>query len=139
MSLFGRQIYHLNKKAVLTDGSERKRRMKRRHKPALIVCLLIFIVAVVGLATHIIRKYTPTRAQMDLNTYYGEVADGEAAIILGTEILETRGTTYDGEGYLPIEVVNNRRFYMPLRQSLQPPLHPRREDRRYGLRTEKFI
>lgn len=114
MSLFGRQIYHLNKKAVLTDGSERKRRMKRRHKPALIVCLLIFIVAVVGLAIHIIRKYTPTRAQMDLNTYYGEVADGEAAIILGTEILETRGTTYDGEGYLPIEVVNNRlnkRYY----------------------------
>lgn len=88
--------------------------MKRRYKPALIVCLLIFIVAAAGLATHIIRKYTPTRAQMDLNEYYGNVAEGEAAIILGTEILESRGVIYEEEGYLPIEVVNNRlnkRYY----------------------------
>ncbi len=56
------------------------------------MCLLIFIVAVVGLATHIIRKIYPySGGRMDLNTYYGEVADGEAAIILGTEYPGNQG------------------------------------------------
>ncbi|MDO4308151.1 MAG: glycosyl hydrolase family 18 protein [Eubacteriales bacterium] len=88
--------------------------MKKKYMPVLIVCLLIFIVGAVGLGVHVVLKYTPTKNRMDLNEYYGQVAEGEAALILGTEKLEQRGIMSDGEPYLPLEVVNsylNQRYY----------------------------
>ncbi|HIZ22384.1 MAG TPA: SH3 domain-containing protein [Candidatus Blautia faecigallinarum] len=87
--------------------------MKRKHKPVLFVCLLIFVVVAAGLGTFLIRKYMPSKEQMDLYEYYGVTGD-EAAIILGTDILDSRGILWEGEGYLPIEVVSNRlnkRYY----------------------------
>ena len=55
--------------------------------PALVVCILVLVVAILGVASHFILKYIPTKEQMNLNEYYGQPADGEAALILGTEIL----------------------------------------------------
>lgn len=88
--------------------------MKKQYMPALIVCLLIFVVGVIGLGVHVIMKYTPTKERMDLNEYYGQVAEGEAALVLGTERLEQRGVMGENEPYLPLEVVNtylNQRYY----------------------------
>lgn len=88
--------------------------MKKKYMPVMIVCILIFLVAVVGIGSHLIMKYTPTREKMDLNEYYGQVAEGEAVLILGTEIMERRGIMADGQPYLPLETVNaylNQRYY----------------------------
>lgn len=82
--------------------------------PVLVVCLLIFVVAVIGLATHVIIRYLPTKERMDLTEYYGQVAEGEAALILGTEKLEQRGLISGDQAYLPLDVVNsylNQRYY----------------------------
>ena len=94
--------------------SEREKTMKKRYMPVLIVCLLIFVVGAVGLAAHVIMKYTPTKERMDLNEYYGQVSEGEAALILGTDRLEQRGLMSGDQPYLPLEVVNsylNQRYY----------------------------
>lgn len=96
-----------------------KRRKSRRGRnrpasPVLIVCLLILLVSVLGLATFVIRRYIPTREKMDLYEYYGQVSQGEAALILGTEILEERGAIQGDMAYLPLDVVNrylNQRYY----------------------------
>ena len=88
--------------------------MKKRVMPALVVCILVLVVAIFGVATHFIMKYIPTKDQMNLYEYYGQPAEGEAALILGTEILEERGILAGEEGYLPLSVVNtylNQRFY----------------------------
>lgn len=88
--------------------------MKKKYMPALIVCLLIFVVGAVGLVVHVIMKYTPTKDRMDLTEYYGQMAEGEAALVLGTEKLEQRGAMSGDEAYLPLEVVNsylNQRYY----------------------------
>ena len=68
--------------------------MKKRKSPVVYVCILIAIVAVLGIGTHVILRYIPTRQQMDLNEYYGETGDGEAVIVIGTEVLEQRGAVY---------------------------------------------
>ena len=65
--------------------------MKKKYMPAFVVCLLIVVLAVLGGVGHVISKYIPTKDRMDLNEYYGQVAEGEAALILGTEKLEQRG------------------------------------------------
>lgn len=88
--------------------------MKKKYMPAFVVCLLIIVLAVLGGAVHVISKYVPTKDRMDLNEYYGQTAEGEAALILGTEKLEQRGIISGEEGYLPLEIVNsylNQRYY----------------------------
>lgn len=88
--------------------------MKKKYMPVVVVCLLIFLVAVAGLATFLVQKYIPTKERMDLNEYYGQVAEGEAALIIGTERLEQRGLMSGDQTYLPLDVVNsyiNQRYY----------------------------
>ena len=51
---------------------------------------------------------------MDLNEYYGQVADGEIALVMGTEKLDERGLVDGDRVYLPLDVVNtylNQRYY----------------------------
>lgn len=94
--------------------NERKKYMKKRHRPIFVVCLLICIIFVAGVATHLIKKYLPTKERMDLTEYYGQIAEGEAALVLGTDILESRGLLWEDTAYLPLNVVNNRlnkRYY----------------------------
>lgn len=88
--------------------------MKKKYMPVFVVCLLIVVLAVLGGVGHVISKYIPTKDRMDLNEYYGQVAEGEATLILGTEKLEQRGIISGEEGYLPLDVVNtylNQRYY----------------------------
>ena len=59
-------------------------------------------------------KYIPSSEKMDLNEYYGEMADGEIALVIGTEKLEERGLVVGDRVYLPLDVVNtylNQRYY----------------------------
>lgn len=82
--------------------------------PVVVVCALIFLVAVLGVISFAVSRYMPTRERMDLNEYYGQVAEDEAAIILGTRILESRAAMGGEEVYIPIDVVTqylNQRFY----------------------------
>lgn len=82
--------------------------------PAVIVCILILLLAVAGIGAAVIKKYIPTKERMDLNEYYGQAAEGEAVIVLGTEIMEERAVTSNGQTFLPLELVNNRlnqRYY----------------------------
>lgn len=91
-----------------------KKQMKKQYMPAVIVCILILLLAVAGIGAAVIKKYIPTKERMDLNEYYGQAAEGEAVIVLGTEIMEERAVTSNGQTFLPLELVNNRlnqRYY----------------------------
>ena len=88
--------------------------MKRKINPVIVVCFLVAVVAVLGIATTLIMRHIPTKKQMDLTEYYGQTEDGEGVIIIGTEILEQRAAMSGGEPYLPVDVVNsylNQRYY----------------------------
>ena len=88
--------------------------MDKKYKPIVAVVVLVILVAVLGLVTHVVMKYIPSGEKMDLNEYYGEMADGEIAIVLGTEKLDERGLVDGDRVYLPLNVVNtylNQRYY----------------------------
>ena len=80
--------------------------MIKKHIPVLVVGLLIVLVALAGGAVYGINKLIPSRKQMDLTEYYGQNADGEAALILGTEKLEEKALILGEDVYLPLDVVN---------------------------------
>lgn len=88
--------------------------MKKKYKPVIAVAVLVILVAILGIVTHVVMKYIPSSEKMDLNEYYGEMADGEIALVIGTEKLEERGLVDGDRVYLPLDVVNtylNQRYY----------------------------
>ena len=88
--------------------------MDKKYKPIVAVVVLVILVAVLGIVSHVVVKYIPSGEKMDLNEYYGEMVDGEIAIVLGTEKLDERGLVDGDRVYLPLNVVNtylNQRYY----------------------------
>ena len=88
--------------------------MNKKYKPVIAVAVLVILVAILGIVTHVVMKYIPSSEKMDLNEYYGEMADGEVALVIGTEKLEERGLVDGDRVYLPLDVVNtylNQRYY----------------------------
>ena len=88
--------------------------MNKKYKPVIAVAVLVILVAILGIVTHVVMKYVPSSEKMDLNEYYGEMADGEIALVIGTEKLEERGLVDGDRVYLPLDVVNtylNQRYY----------------------------
>ena len=67
-----------------------KKRMKKQYIPVIVVCGLILLLTVIGLGTQVVMKYIPTRERMDLTEYYGTAQEGEAIVVLGTDIMEER-------------------------------------------------
>ena len=88
--------------------------MNKKYKSVIAVAVLVILVAILGIVTHVVMKYIPSSEKMDLNEYYGEMADGEIALVIGTEKLEERGLVDGDRVYLPLDVVNtylNQRYY----------------------------
>lgn len=88
--------------------------MDKKYKSIIAVAVLVILVAILGIVTHVVMKYIPSSEKMDLNEYYGEMADGEIALVIGTEKLEERGLVVGDRVYLPLDVVNtylNQRYY----------------------------
>ena len=88
--------------------------MNKKYKPVIAVAVLVILVAILGIVTHVVMKYIPSSEKMDLNEYYGEMADGEIALVIGTEKMEERGLVDGDRVYLPLDVVNtylNQRYY----------------------------
>ena len=93
---------------------ETEKQMKTQQKPVVIVCILILVLAVVGVGTHFIKKYIPTKERMDLTEYYGQTGEDEMTVILGTDIMETKAVKSGDRVYLPLDMVNtylNQRYY----------------------------
>ena len=93
---------------------ETEKQMKKQQKPIVIVCILILVLAVVGVGTHFIKKYIPTKERMDLTEYYGQTGEDEMTVILGTDIMETKAVKSGDRVYLPLDMVNtylNQRYY----------------------------
>ena len=91
-----------------------KNTMNKKYKPVIAFAVLVILVAILGIVTHVVMKYIPSSEKMDLNEYYGEMADGEIALVIGTEKLEERGLVDGDRVYLPLDVVNtylNQRYY----------------------------
>lgn len=95
--------------------AKRRRRRRRRKQlvPVLVAMLLVVLVAIAGIITGFIKKYTPSDARMDLVDYY-HTSEDEAALILQDTISETKGKMVDGEAYLPYSIITKElggRFY----------------------------
>lgn len=88
--------------------------MKKKIIPAAVAVGLIVIVAAIGILPKLLDKYSYSREKADSYEYFGVVGGEETAIVLNDEIVGTKAVFRDGQGYLPMDFVNeqiNDHFY----------------------------
>lgn len=103
------------------SGKERKIRMKRRFIPTIIAIVLIVIIGLFALAWKVIRQYSYSDEQQDMNEYYSISQENDVAIVLQDELIETKAKLLDGTYYLDFSSVQellNDRFYWDFNENL---------------------
>lgn len=95
--------------------------MKKKKAPVLAVIALLLLVAVIGLVTKIVKKYTPTSEVMDTREYFKLDQEDETAVILDNRVSDYKGKTADGICYVDYDLVRDRlneRFYWDAQENL---------------------
>lgn len=77
--------------------------MKKKVIPVLVVAVLILVIG----CGYLILEHLPSKEQMNLQEYYGQAEDGQAVIVLGSEIIPDRAIIENGIVYLPLGIVQN--------------------------------
>lgn len=88
----------------------------KRLIPVFTAIVLIFIVLGVGALGTLKEKYSYSKEEADLNSYYGLTDDTQVAIVLNEEIQTEKALMRDGAVYLPYDFVSDyfvaTRFYV---------------------------
>lgn len=91
--------------------------MKEKLKkmiPFFVVTGLIFVILVGALAVKIIKKYTPSKERVDLESFYGITNDNEAVLFYNDDMTSDLVRVIDGKIYMDIDEVTsnlNQRLY----------------------------
>lgn len=95
--------------------------MKKKKAPVLAVIVLLLLVAVIGLVTRIVKKYTPTSEVMDTREYFKLDQEDETAVILDNRVSDYKGKMEEGICYVDYDLVRDRlneRFYWDSQENL---------------------
>lgn len=95
--------------------------MKKKRAPLMACICLIVVVAVIMIATNIVKKYTPTSEVMDGKEYFNLNSDDEAALIMENKVSEYKGLLAGDVCYIDYEAVKsvlNDRFYWDASENL---------------------
>ena len=88
--------------------------MKKKIVPVIAAVVMIAIVALIGIATKVVEKYTPTNERMSVEEYFGITNENEMALILQDQVVEYKGFLSGDTAYIDYEAVKNylnSRFY----------------------------
>lgn len=88
--------------------------MKRKWMPVLMVVVLLAVVAVIIILGITLKKYVPSKEEVDVEEYFGLAADDDMAVVLDGERQALPGKYIDGVAYLDFETLHdhiNGRFY----------------------------
>ncbi len=90
------------------------RRPRINKMPFLVATIFIIVVVLVAFVSALIKKYTPSKEQADLQEYYHLEEEDDMALVLDQQLLEETAKYWDGQVYMKFETVQqyfNQRFY----------------------------
>lgn len=105
----------------MATKKRRRRRRRSRINPVAVGFLGIFLVLVVAASVFLIKRYSPSKEEMDLNLYFHLEKEDDLAIIVQDTMIEDKGIVLDGRPYVSTEVVKeylNDRFYWDSAENL---------------------
>ena len=89
--------------------------------PVLIALFLIIVIAVVGVGSKLIEKYSYSKERADLTAYFDVRGEGDVPVILQDERIEEHARLIDGVCYFDLAMVHqyfNDRFYEDKKEGL---------------------
>ena len=89
----------------------KKQRQKINIMPFIVAVVFIIIILAICVVTREIEKRTPSEAKAGI---LGMNKSDEMAVIVDSELLDTKGVQIDGQIYVPIDIIDkylNERFY----------------------------
>lgn len=105
-----------------TERPRNRRRQPRTNRtPILAAIAFIGIVLLVAACSVVIRKYTPSKERVDLNSYLNLQAEDDMAIVLDQQLLEDSAKLWDGHVYLAYQTIRqylNQRFYWDANENI---------------------
>lgn len=93
--------------------------MKKKFIPVLVAVALIVVVALIGVSTGLLEKYSYSQERADLYTYFNVVGGEETAIIYNDNLIETDALYREGHVYFPLAFVDenlNNHFYYDMQE-----------------------
>lgn len=88
--------------------------MKKKYIPVVVAVALIIVVALIGVSTGLLEKYSYSQERADLNTYFNVIGGEETAIIYNDTLLDIDALYRNGHVYFPLSFVDenlNNHFY----------------------------
>ena len=98
----------------MTTKRKRRRRRRSRINPIFVVIAAILLVMGIAASAFLLKKYTPSKERMDLESYFSLEEEDDLAIIIQNTLIEEHGIVLEGRPYVSAEVIKkylNARFY----------------------------
>lgn len=97
--------------------------MLKRRKKILKMRIGFFIMLIIAviIGAVLIKKYSPSKEEANLEKYYGITQESQVAVVIDNEIVQAAGKIFDGKTYLEYSVVRdylNGRFYVDINENI---------------------
>ena len=112
------------RKPITQDRRNRRRaQLLKKRKQAIRTRVGIFVILIIAIivGAFLVKKYSPSKEQVDLNEYYGIANEDDLAVIVDNRIVGASGKIVDGKPYVEYSVVRdyiNGRFYVDSNENI---------------------
>ncbi|MCP1102388.1 spore germination protein YaaH [Aequitasia blattaphilus] len=101
----------------------RKPQNKRRRERSLAFKAIFSGLGIIGIfiAAFLWNRYSPSEDEVNLNEYYGIENEGQVALVINNEVVESKGKIEEGKTYIQYETLRdkiNSRFYWDPNENL---------------------
>lgn len=95
--------------------------MKKKWMPVFLIAALLIIVVIIIVLGIVLKKYIPSKEEVNIEEYLGLQEEGDLAIILDRQQQEQIGKYINGRAYVDYETLHdhiNERFYWDANENL---------------------
>lgn len=97
------------------------RRQQKNNTPVFAAAIFIIVVILIAVISLLIKKYSPSKEKIDLNSYYNIQNEDDMAIVLDNQRIDDMAKYWDGHVYLEYEMIHdnlNQRFYWDANENI---------------------
>lgn len=102
-------------------ATRKRRRRKKQGGQMIIGITVVFLLLVIVASVFLIKKYSPSKERMDLDSYFQLEDENDLAVIVQDTVIDEKGIVLDGRPYVSTDVIKkylNSRFYWDSAENL---------------------
>lgn len=108
------------KKGATRRPINNKRQQKNNHSVIIAAVFIVGVILIAGISL-LVKKYSPSKERVNLNSYYNVQNEEDMAIVVDNQRLEDVAKNWEGHMYLEYQTVHdylNERFYWDANENI---------------------